>query len=382
MSTAGNLKLPLGSVVAIVTPMNEDGSIHWEDFEALIEWHIASGTNGIVVAGTTGECATFSIEEQSELFKRAVKIINKRVPMIAGTGANCTAEAIELTQAAADAGADATLSVVPYYNKPSQEGMYRHFMAQAEAVNIPQILYNVPGRTGCDLQNETVLRLATHKNIVGLKDATGDLERAFHLVYDLKEQNLEDFILYSGEDMSSLAFIKLGGHGTISVTANVKPAEIGRTGCDLQNETVLRLATHKNIVGLKDATGDLERAFHLVYDLKEQNLEDFILYSGEDMSSLAFIKLGGHGTISVTANVKPAEMSKMCALALEGQFDEANAIDKPLRFWHKNLFIESSPAPAKYALAQMKKIATAELRLPLVRISDGNAKVIDQGLNS
>ena len=300
MSTAGNLKLPLGSVVAIVTPMNEDGSIHWEDFEALIEWHIASGTNGIVVAGTTGECATFSIEEQSELFKRSVKIINKRVPMIAGTGANCTAEAIELTQAAADAGADATLSVVPYYNKPSQEGMYRHFMAQAEAVNIPQILYNVPGRTGCDLQNETVLRLATHKNIVGLKDATGDLERAFHLVYDLKEQNLEDFVLYSGEDMSSLPFIKLGGHGTISVTANVKPAE----------------------------------------------------------------------------------MSKMCALALEGQFDEANAVDKPLRFWHKNLFIESSPAPAKYALAQMKKITTAELRLPLVRISDDNAKVIDQGLNS
>lgn len=298
-SHSSSAALPRGSVVAIVTPMNAQGEIVWSEFKNLIEWHIESKTQGIVVTGTTGECATFSIEEQAQIIRVAVEVSKGRIPIIAGTGSNCTAESIELTLAAVEAGADATLTVVPYYNKPSQEGMYQHFIAQAEAADIPQILYNVPGRSGCDLANETVLRLAKHKNIVGLKDATGDLGRVHHLVSDLAALNLSD---------------------------------------------------------------------------------EFILYSGDDMTSLPFIHLGGHGCISVTANVKPSEMSQMCQLAAQGQWAEAARIDQSLRFWHKNLFIESSPAPAKYALWKLNKLESPDLRLPLVRLSDPCARVLDQEL--
>jgi len=292
--SSSSFPLLTGSLVALVTPM-KDGQIQWQDLANLIDWHINSGTAGIVIAGTTGECATFSIDEQADLFNKAVELVAGRVPLIAGTGSNATSESVELTQAAWSAGADATLSVAPYYNKPSQEGLYQHFLAQADAVNIPQILYNVPGRTSCDLNHETVLRLAQHHNIIGLKDATGDLVRAQHSVADLPK--------------------------------------------------------------------------------------DFLLYSGDDMSSLGYMRLGGHGCISVTANVKPAEMARMSKAVLDGQWAQALELDKALRFWHKNLFIESSPAPAKYALWKLGKITTADLRLPLVSLSDPCARIIDQGLS-
>lgn len=289
--------LPYGSLVAVVTPMNAQGDILWSDFEDLIEWHIASNTQAIVVAGTTGECATFSIDEQALLFQKAVSVAKGRICIIGGAGSNCTTEAIELSLAAASAGVDAVLSVVPYYNKPSQEGIYQHFKAQADAVDVPLILYNVPSRCASDLSHETVLRLAMHDNIVGLKDATGDLNRVQQCLAAL-------------------------------------------------------------------ATASIDKEFRL--------------YSGDDMSSLAFMRLGGHGCISVTANIKPVEMSTMCQLALDGQWASAAVIDQSLQFWHKNLFIESSPAPAKYALWQLQRITTPELRLPLVRLSQASAKILDQ----
>lgn len=294
-SSIGSLR---GSIVAIVTPMTTTGDIHWDDLEALLNWHVEAGTSGVVIAGTTGECATFSIDEQATLFTKSARFLNGRIPLIAGTGSNCTAESIELTHAAKEAGANATLTVVPYYNKPSQEGMYQHFMAQADAVKIPQILYNVPGRSGCDLTNETVLRLAKHPNIQGLKDATGDLLRAHHLIVDLNAQGIEDFMLYSGDDISSVAFMQLGGQGCISVTANIKPRE----------------------------------------------------------------------------------MASMARATAQQDWAKAALIDRDLRFWHKNLFIESSPAPTKYALWKLGKIQFPDLRLPLVRLSDPCARVIDSGL--
>ena len=208
-----------GSIVAIVTPMHEDGSLDLVAFRALIDFHIAAGTNAIVVVGTTGESPTVNVEEHELLIAEAVKHANRRVPIIAGTGANSTKEAIELATFSRKAGADASLTVVPYYNKPTQEGLYRHFKAIAEAVDMPHILYNVPGRTGCDLLNDTVLRLAEIPNIVGIKDATGGIERGS----DLLQRAPKDFAVYSGDDASTLALMLLGAHGTISVTANVAP---------------------------------------------------------------------------------------------------------------------------------------------------------------
>ena len=208
-----------GSIVAIVTPMHEDGSLDLAAFRALIDFHVAAGTDGIVVVGTTGESPTVNVEEHELLIAEAVKHANRRVPIIAGTGANSTREAIELATFAKKVGAQASLSVVPYYNKPTQEGLYQHFKAIAEAVDMPHILYNVPGRTGCDLLNDTVLRLAEIPNIVGIKDATGGIERGS----DLLQRAPRDFAIYSGDDASTLALMLLGAHGTISVTANVAP---------------------------------------------------------------------------------------------------------------------------------------------------------------
>jgi 4-hydroxy-tetrahydrodipicolinate synthase len=208
-----------GSLVAIVTPMFEDGRLDIARFKALIDWHISEGTDGIVVVGTSGESPTVDFAEHKELIHVAVGHVGARVPVIAGTGANSTAEAIELTESARRAGAAACLSVVPYYNKPTQQGLYRHFSAIVEAVDIPLILYNVPGRTVADLSNDTVLRLAQLPNIVGLKDATANLERGV----DLIKRAPKDFAVYSGDDATALALMLLGGRGVISVTANVAP---------------------------------------------------------------------------------------------------------------------------------------------------------------
>jgi 4-hydroxy-tetrahydrodipicolinate synthase len=208
-----------GSLVAIVTPMREDGSLDLDAFRRLVDWHVEEGTNGIVVVGTTGESPSVDFEEHCLLIKTAVEQVNGRVPVIAGTGANSTREAIELQAFAKQAGAHMTLSVVPYYNRPTQEGLYRHFRAIAEAVDIPMIVYNVPGRTVCDMHNDTALRLAHVPNIIGIKDATGNLERGS----DLIRRAPKGFGIYSGDDATCLALTLLGGDGVISVTANVAP---------------------------------------------------------------------------------------------------------------------------------------------------------------
>lgn len=208
-----------GSLVAIVTPMHTDGSLDLSTLRALIDWHIAEGTDGIVIVGTSGESPTVDVDEHCLLIKTTIEHVNKRVPVIAGTGANSTREAIALTANAAELGADACLLVAPYYNKPSQEGLYQHFAAVAAAVKVPQILYNVPGRTGCDISNDTALRLAQIKNIVGIKDATGGLERGT----DLLNRAPKDFAVYSGDDATGLPLMLMGAQGVISVTANAAP---------------------------------------------------------------------------------------------------------------------------------------------------------------
>lgn len=270
-----------GSVVAIVTPMHGDGALDLPAFDRLLEWHIESGTDAVVVVGTTGESATLTSAEHCELVAHAVATVRKRIPVIAGTGSNNTAEALFFTQSAREHGADAALLVTPYYNKPSQEGLYRHFKSVAEAVDIPQILYNVPGRTACDLALETVVRLAELENIVAIKDATGDLPRGLQLI----------------------------------------------------KECGSRLA----------------------------------IYSGEDALTLPLILAGAAGTISVTANVAPAQMSAMCALALAGDADAAGSADDRLALLHKNLFLEANPVPVKWALQKMGMIGSG-IRLPMVEL--------------
>ena len=208
-----------GSMVAIVTPMFDDGRLDLNTLRALIDWHIDAGTDGIVIVGTTGESPTVDVEEHCLLIKTTVEHVNGRVKVIAGTGANSTSEAIVLTAKAKTLGVEACLLVTPYYNKPSQEGLYQHFAAVAAAVDIPQILYNVPGRTSCDMSNDTVLRLAAIKNIVGIKDATGSVERGTDLVL----RTPKDFAIYSGDDATGMALMLLGSQGVISVTANVAP---------------------------------------------------------------------------------------------------------------------------------------------------------------
>ena len=272
-----------GSVVAIVTPMHEDGSLDLDAFRKLMDWHISEGTDGIVVVGTTGESPTVDCDEHHLLIKTAVEHGNRRVPIIAGTGANSTREAIELSAYAKQVGADMSLSVVPYYNKPTQEGLYQHFRAIAEAVDIPQILYNVPGRTVADLSNETTLRLAQIPNVIGLKDATGNLERGS--------------------------------------------------------------------------------------DLLRQIPAGFSVYSGDDATALAMMLLGGHGVISVTANVAPRLMHEMCAAALRQEIPRARELNNRLLGLHRHLFVEANPIPVKWALAQTKQIGNA-IRLPLTPLSE------------
>ena len=224
-----------GSIVALVTPMNADGSIDIKSFSELLDFHIQSHSDGICVVGTTGEAATVDFEEHIYLIEQAVKFIRGRIPLIAGTGANSTKEAIYLTQAAKTAGADASLLVTPYYNKPSQRGLVEHHKAIAKAVNLPQLLYNVPSRTGVDMENITVMELSDVKNIVGIKDATGDISR----IKSLKKEINSNFSFISGDDLSFTEFLEEGGSGVISVTANVKPFEMHKITTSIKNKNLL-----------------------------------------------------------------------------------------------------------------------------------------------
>ncbi|WP_312936112.1 4-hydroxy-tetrahydrodipicolinate synthase [Pseudomonas sp.] len=211
-----------GSMVALVTPMDAQGRLDWDSLGKLVDFHLEKGTHAIVAVGTTGESATLSVDEHIKVIEFVVKRVEGRIPVIAGTGANSTSEAVHLTQNAKNAGADACLLVVPYYNKPTQEGLYQHFKHIAESVDIPQILYNVPGRTSCDMQAETVIRLSTVPNIIGIKEATGDLARAKAIIEGVSA----DFLVLSGDDPTAVELILLGGKGNISVTANVAPREM------------------------------------------------------------------------------------------------------------------------------------------------------------
>lgn len=230
-----------GSIVAIVTPMFKDGSVDWKGLEKLVEWHIEQGTNSIVAVGTTGEASTLSMEEHTKVIAEIIRVANKRIPIIAGTGANSTREAIELTQEAQKLGADAALLVTPYYNKPTQEGLYQHYKAIAEAADIPQILYNVPGRTGVDMSNETVIRLADIPQIVGIKDATGDVARGIELLKGLEGKAMD---VFSGDDATAFELMLAGAKGNISVTANIAPkamSEVCAAATTGDRETAVRV---------------------------------------------------------------------------------------------------------------------------------------------
>ncbi len=238
-----------GSIVAIVTPMHADGSLDFPALRKLVDWHVAEGTNSIVIVGTTGETSTVSIEEQCELIRVVVEQADRRIPVIAGCGGNSTAEAISLTRYAKEVGADAGLSVVPYYNRPTQEGMYQHFRTIAEAVDLPLILYNVPGRTVADMDNATVLRLAQIPNIVGIKDATGKLGRGI----DLLRLAPPDFAVYSGDDATALALMLCGGHGNIPVTANVAPRMMAQMcAAALKGDRETAIALNNRLATLHD----------------------------------------------------------------------------------------------------------------------------------
>jgi 4-hydroxy-tetrahydrodipicolinate synthase len=284
-----------GSLVAIATPMHEDGSLDIQTYRALIDWHIDQGTNAIVAVGTTGESPTVDVDEHLELIRVTVEQAAGRIPVIAGTGANSTLEAIELTEEAAKLGAQASLQVVPYYNKPTQEGLYQHFKTIAERVALPVILYNVPGRTVADLAHDTTIRLAQIPNIIGIKDATGNIERGHWL--------------------------------------------------------------------LREAP------------------KDFAVYSGDDGTAVALMLLGGHGNISVTANVVPDLMSKLCALAIAGNAKQAADLQSKLLPLHRAMFIEANPIPVKWALARMGKIKHG-LRLPLVELSKPSQSVVESALKT
>ncbi|NYH98478.1 4-hydroxy-tetrahydrodipicolinate synthase [Cupriavidus plantarum] len=239
-----------GSIVAIVTPMHEDGSLDYPALRALVDWHVAEGTDGIVIVGTTGESPTVNVDEHCELIRVAVEQANKRIPIIAGTGGNSTSEAIELTAFAKKVGADASLQVVPYYNKPTQEGIYRHFRTIAEAVDLPVLLYNVPGRTVADMQHDTVVRLAQVPGIVGVKEATGNIDRAAQLIRDVPEH----FAVYSGDDPTAVALILLGGKGNISVTANVAPRKMHELcAAALKGDVLTARRLHMELIDLNKA---------------------------------------------------------------------------------------------------------------------------------
>ncbi len=287
------MKPIVGSIVALVTPMHEDGGIDYDALRRLIDWHIAEGTDCICVVGTTGESPTVTVTEHCEVIRVAVEHAKGRVPIMAGTGGNSTAEAIELARFAQEVGADCSLSVVPYYNRPSQEGLFQHFKAIAEAVDIPMVLYNVPSRTVADLQVETVLRLAQVPGIVGIKEASGEIDRASWLI---------------------------------------KRAPQG-----------------------------------------------FSIYSGDDGTAVALMLLGGHGNVSVTANVAPRAMHQLCVAAMAGKAKEAAALHLKLMPMHTHLFIESSPAPAKWALARMG-VCGAGLRLPITPLTPAAQTVLEQAM--
>jgi len=239
-----------GSIVAIVTPMHEDGSLDYPALRALVDWHVAEGTDAIVIVGTTGESPTVTVDEHCELIRVAVEQAGKRIPIIAGTGGNSTNEAIELTAFAKKVGADASLQVVPYYNKPTQEGMYRHFRTIAEAVDLPVMLYNVPGRTVADMNNDTILRLAQVPGIVGVKEATGNIDRAAQLIKDAPE----GFAIYSGDDPTAVALILLGGQGNISVTANVAPRKMHEMcAAALKGDVITARRLHMELIELNKA---------------------------------------------------------------------------------------------------------------------------------
>ncbi len=284
-----------GSLVAIVTPMAADGALDLPRLKSLIDWHVAEGTDGIVIVGTTGESPTVDVDEHCRLIEKAIEFAAGRVPVVAGTGGNATREAIELTKFAAKAGADYALSVVPYYNKPTQEGLYRHFSAIAEAADIPLILYNVPSRTVADMANDTVLRLAEAARIVGIKESTSSIER--------------------------------------------------------------------------------------VTDLMARMPKDFMVFSGNDDSALAYTMLGANGVISVTANVAPGPMHRMIAAARAGDRATAIQINNSLLGLHRHLFIETNPIPVKWALARMGRIAEG-LRLPLTPLSPRHHPTVESALRA
>jgi 4-hydroxy-tetrahydrodipicolinate synthase len=271
-----------GSLVALVTPFDDRDRVDYAALEELIDFHVREGTNGLVIAGTTGEAATLDKSEHAELIARAVEIVDGRLPVIAGTGSNSTRQTIELSLAVGDTGIDAYLLVVPYYNKPVQEGMYQHFKAVADAVGKPVMLYNVPGRTGSDMRAETVARLAEHRNIFGIKEATGSIERL------------------------------------------------------------------TEIRALVD--------------------EDFMLYSGDDFTALSFLEAGGHGIVTVSGNVVPGAIARLCQLVVSGHFAEARALDESLQPLNTALFLESNPIPVKWAVSRMGLIAPY-LRLPMTEFS-------------
>jgi 4-hydroxy-tetrahydrodipicolinate synthase len=287
-----------GSLVAIVTPMKsgkeQDGALDLERFKQLIDWHVAEGTDGIVVVGTTGESPTVNFDEHKELIRIAVQHSRGRIPIIAGTGGNSTVEAIELTASAKENGATACLSVVPYYNKPTQEGLYRHFRKIAETVDLPMMLYNVPGRTVADLQTDTVLRLAQVPGIIGIKEASANIER---------------------------------------------------------NTDLIRRAPR-----------------------------NFAIYSGDDATCLALILMGGHGVISVTANVAPKLMHQMCAAALVGDVKKARELNFKLFPLHQKLFVEANPIPVKWALAEMGMIEPG-MRLPMSPLSEKLHQTVREALH-
>jgi 4-hydroxy-tetrahydrodipicolinate synthase len=282
-----------GSLVALVTPMHDDGSVDFDALRRLIDWHVAEGTSCIVAVGTTGESPTVNVEEHCEVIRAAVEHAKGRIPIMAGAGANSTAEALALTRFAKKVGAGSTLQVVPYYNKPTQEGLYRHFKTIAEGVDLPLYLYNVPGRTVADLHHDTVLRLAQVPGIVGIKEATGNLDRAAWLI--------------------------------------------------------------------------------------KQAPKGFSIFSGDDQTAIGLMLLGGHGNISVTANVTPRAMAELCAAAMAGDGRRAAAIHLKLLALHRQLFAEANPIPVKWALARMGKIGPA-LRLPLVPLSDAQHAPLEAAL--
>ena len=287
------MKPIVGSIVALITPMSEDGSVDYDALRRLIDWHIAEGTDCIGVVGTTGESPTVSVEEHCEIIRVAVEHAKGRVPIMAGTGGNSTREAIELSRYAKQVGADCTLSVVPYYNKPSQDGIYAHFKAIAEAVDVPMVLYNVPGRTVADMLPETTLRLAQVPGVIGIKEATGNIERACTLI--------------------------------------------------------------------------------------KQAPKGFSIYSGDDPTAVALMLLGGHGNVSVTANVAPRAMHELCKAAMAGQAREAAQIHLKLLPLHKNLFVESSPTPTKWALSRLGRCG-ATVRLPILPLTAAGQATVEQAL--